>query len=676
MNATATYIRLLIICMLISSGAASADYSAAAELESEKQFDVSELSLEELMSIKVVRVVTASRFEQRVTEAPAHVTIITADEIRKNGYRTLADIIRAMPGLYVTYDRNYSYIGIRGFGRHGDYNSRILLQIDGHRLNDNIFDTASLGTEFPLDIDLIETVEFVRGPGSSLYGSNAFFGVINIITRQARDVSREAAVSAGSANTWKGRVSYGGVYDSGLDVLLSGSLLESSGQRKIYYPEYATAPTGAEFHDNDYDSAKSVYSRLSSGDVTLAALYGSREKGVPTGAYDAVFNAKPNYTIDERGYLDLSFKHTFRKNVDVSARLFYDDYSYEEKNTYDKVSGQPYVITRDLAHARWWGGEAVATITPVDKHRISIGSEFRNHLTTSQTNLDVSPATTNLDYNHTSTNWGIFVQSEHSILKSLLLNVGVRYDDYERFNSVNPRAALIWSATANSTFKLVYGEAFRAPNSYESYYNDGGKTQKSDPDLKPEKIHTYEAMWEHYINEAVNTSVAAFYYRINNLISLVTDPADSLMVYRNIERVEAKGVDLTLQAKFADGMRGRVSYTWQEATDADSGAWLVNSPRHLAKASVSIPLCIPTLFISPELQYTSARQTLAGNRVADALLAHVTLLARDMVPGLEVSASIYNLFDTTYGDPGSSEHKQDIIGQDGISFRFKLSYRF
>jgi iron complex outermembrane receptor protein len=156
----------------------------------------------------------------------------------------------------------------------------------------------------------------------------------------------------------------------------------------------------------------------------------------------------------------------------------------------------------------------------------------------------------------------------------------------------------------------------------------------------------------------------------------VTDPADSLMVYRNIERVEAKGVDLVLQAKFESGLLGRVSYTWQEATDADSGAWLVNSPRHLAKANFSVPVYRNMVIISPELQYTGPRLTLAGNRTRDAVTANLTILGRNLIQGLEASASIYNLFDTSYGDPGSSEHRQDIISQDGINFRIKLSYRF
>jgi iron complex outermembrane receptor protein len=115
-----------------------------------------------------------------VTEAPSSVTIVTSEDIRRYGYRTLAELLRSVRGFYTSYDRSYTSLGVRGFGQPGDYNSRILLLLDGHRLNDNIYDSAMLGTEFILDIDLIERVEISRGPGSSLYGNNAFFAVVKL----------------------------------------------------------------------------------------------------------------------------------------------------------------------------------------------------------------------------------------------------------------------------------------------------------------------------------------------------------------------------------------------------------------------------------------------------------------------------------------------------------------
>ena len=121
-------------------------------------------------------------------EAPASVTIINKDEIKKYGYRNLADILRSVRGFFVTNDRNYQYLGVRGFNRPGDYNTRILLLVDGHRLNDGLYDQAPIGYDFPVDIDLIDRVEVIRGPSSSIYGTNAFFAVVNVITRNGREL--------------------------------------------------------------------------------------------------------------------------------------------------------------------------------------------------------------------------------------------------------------------------------------------------------------------------------------------------------------------------------------------------------------------------------------------------------------------------------------------------------
>ena len=121
--------------------------------------DLSEASLEQLGNIKVY---SASKHFQLAGDAPSSVTLITADEIQQHGYRTLGDILQTVRGFFVTNDRNYSSVGVRGFARPGDYNTRILLLVDGHRLNDNIYDEAMIGTEFPIDIDLIERIEIIR----------------------------------------------------------------------------------------------------------------------------------------------------------------------------------------------------------------------------------------------------------------------------------------------------------------------------------------------------------------------------------------------------------------------------------------------------------------------------------------------------------------------------------
>ncbi len=117
-----------------------------------------------------IQVYSASKEMQSISDALSSVTVVTADQIQKHGYRTLAEILQSVSGFYITNDRDYRFVGVRGFGRLGDSNNRILVLIDGHRINDNVFGEPYLGTEFLVDVDLIERVEIIRGPSSSLYG--------------------------------------------------------------------------------------------------------------------------------------------------------------------------------------------------------------------------------------------------------------------------------------------------------------------------------------------------------------------------------------------------------------------------------------------------------------------------------------------------------------------------
>ncbi|MCK7581241.1 MAG: TonB-dependent receptor plug domain-containing protein [Chromatiales bacterium] len=185
--------------------------------------DLSDVPLENLLNVEVY---SASRFAQRINDAPANVTVITAAEIKQYGWRTLAEILRSVAGIDVRYDRIYDYVGVRGFSRSADYNTGLTVLVDGYRMNDNIYDTGFIGAELGLDVDLIEKVEVVRGPASALYGGNAVLGVVNVITRSARSVGGvELAARAGSFGLLQGRASFGKVLDNGAELLLSATAM-------------------------------------------------------------------------------------------------------------------------------------------------------------------------------------------------------------------------------------------------------------------------------------------------------------------------------------------------------------------------------------------------------------------------------------------------------------------
>src|SRR5208337_263997 len=229
----------------------------------------------------------ASKVEQKETEAPSSITIVSSDEVKKYGYRTLADILQSVPGFYVTYDRDYDYLGIRGLEL-GDYNNRVLLLVDGHRVNDNLTDNAAIGTDFILDVDLIDRVEIIRGPGSALYGNNAFLAGINVITRQGKQLNGvDGSVEYGSFEAYKLRATAGKVFTNGLQFLLSGTLYDDPGQSELFYKQFDNpAQNNGIAKDMDGDSYQSAFGSINYTDFTLESAFIHRDKTNPTAQYD------------------------------------------------------------------------------------------------------------------------------------------------------------------------------------------------------------------------------------------------------------------------------------------------------------------------------------------------------------------------------------------------------
>ena len=140
------------------------------------------LSLDSLLNTKIS---SAAKYQQTISEAASSVTIITAEDIQRHGYQTLPEALAATRGFYLSYDRNYAFLGARGFSRPSDYNNRILLLVDGNATNEGIFGGAPVGTDLGVPLSSLERIEIVRGPGSALYGTGAIFAVVNLVTKPA-----------------------------------------------------------------------------------------------------------------------------------------------------------------------------------------------------------------------------------------------------------------------------------------------------------------------------------------------------------------------------------------------------------------------------------------------------------------------------------------------------------
>ena len=637
---------------------------------------VADLELEDLMKVTVQSVFGASKFLQKVTDAPAAVSVVTALDIERYGYRTLADVIRSAPGFNVTYDRNYTYIGVRGFQRPGDYNSRVLVLVDGHRMNEPIYDMAYVGTEFPIDLELVDRVELIRGPSSSIYGTNAFFAVINVVTKKGEALKGLLlAGDGGSLQTGRAHGAFGTSFSNGLDVLLSGSRYRSGGDTRLFFSEFDNPTThNGVAQDLDADANYHLFGSLSFKGLSFQGAFGTRAKHVPTASFGTWFNDPQLRTNDSQGWADLRYVRELPGQWKFTGRGYYDQQAYNGRYpTNDSVTNEPSIaVFGDYARSAGWGTEVDVEKIVAKRHKVTAGAEYRDRFRLDQGGFDEATGILYLDDRRSSRDSAVFAEDQITVHDKLLLNVGIRNDRYQAFGSTtNPRLAAIFKPVENTAIKALWGTAFRAPNAYERYYSSD--LIRPNPNLEPETIRTGELVVERYFSDHYRVMADIYASHVRGLISQVVSPEEKL-IFLNLNAADTRGVEAEFEGKWHSGITGRISASYQRARDLATEQPMVNSARQLATVNVMVPLIRRQVYAGIDLHYVGRVETLNGSFTDSFVVPNLTLTTRELHNGLSVAASVYNLLNNQYGYPGGDEHRQNIIYQDGRTFRVGLQY--
>ncbi|MFD0738489.1 TonB-dependent receptor plug domain-containing protein [Lysobacter koreensis] len=634
--------------------------------QSAQTADLAELSLEQLLDIPIVG---ASKYEQTQREVAAAVSVITRDEIQAFGWRTLDEALASLPGIHVSYDRQYAYGGTRGFGLPGDYNTRLLVTINGSRVNDPIYDSGPLGRNLPIDLDLLERIEFIPGPGGAVYGQNAMFGVVNLVTRSgaAVDGAELTAAYQPRQSQREGRASWGKRLANGVDVLVSVSGLRADGEDRFF--DYGAAGVSGVAVGLDSDRDQEVFARVARGPWSFELVHGDRRKDDPTGTFFSDPLVPGQSQADRYQLAQLQYQDSFAGDtLQLSARLFNGRHRYDSVLSY----GGPMEFP---AAGDWRGAELRLLSTAWAGHKLLLGAEVQENVRQDQFSKDRSDPANDLAILRSGYRVGLYGQDEWRITGTLMATLGVRLDrNNVTGTDVSPRLALIWQATPATTIKTLYGRAYRAPNAYERDYADG-LAQVANTALSGESIETLELVADHRVGRELTLRGSIYQWRLHDLVTLGIDPASGLPQYQSGEEVTARGLELSADQAWASNVRLRGSVSLQDVAYA-GGADLLNSPELLAKLNLSAPLPVAGLRAGYELRYDGPRLSLDGTLLGGYALSNLNLGTQALAEGLELSLGIYNLFDKRYQHPGSETNWQNALEQDGRSLRFRLGYRF
>ncbi len=699
--------------MAFCTGAAAAQTpSPNQEIEELKFKDIEELNLEKLLDITIS---LAAGRAQRVEDAPGIASVITDEEIRRLGARTLSDVLQFVPGFEVIKDAlGRDKIVVRGTtsGLTNSSSESVLILFNGHRLNQGTDgDAISINLEIP--VDNLKRIEIIRGPGSALFGANAFLGVINLVPYTANDIQGIRLSSGGGSFGTQQHNILGG-YKRG-DFSISGfaQFKDTDGPRLLVPADAQTAfdnllaPFGfppisrAPSRTRDNSSAVDANLQLTYKNFTANARFQDTHSGGFIGATEVLgnsrfdtqqilFDAGYRYPLGDKG--SLLAKFSFNQNKDRRLQEYFPP-GFVVFTPGFGFAVLPAGFGLDWSiNTRRYAGETVLEYQLFKNHHFTLGMEYDYESTydiKTKSTFDSStvPLTPLLSLQRPP--WQILPPTSRKLfsvygqhiwtpLSQLDLTTGVRYDHYSDFgDTVNPRVGLVWRFAKDFNLKLLYGRAFRAPSFYES--RESIPNLLVGGDLKPTTLQTVEAGIGYSSQNKFHVSATYFATFIRDFIV----PTDTLLVpktdrsFANADAYDIQGLEFETKLNLWDHTLF-ANYTFQHSKDKSTGESLPDVPAHIG--SLGLTLALGDYFkLTPAAIFRGSRPRFVTDTRKDApgyALFNLTLQAKTPIPGLELSGSIYNLFDKNYTNPAPVNGVPGDYPRPGRSFFLKAIYKF
>lgn len=634
-----------------------------------------ELRITAELRYKPPDVTAASKQLLSADQAPASITVITREEIQSFGYQTLPDALRAVRGFFFTDDRIYTYFGIRGFAPPGDLNTRILILWDGHPVNDVWAGQGFSARDFDVDLSEVDRIEVVRGPASLLFGTGAFFGVINVVPRgKLTNRNVEGVVGAGGVGGVKARAT-GSLGNDDLSAIVSAAGFTSAGA------DVTDLGSSGIVQGLDNERAIGANARAKWKGLTLTAKWNQRKKQIPTGPLGAELGLPGTEYTDARGFAELRYEQEFFSRLTITGRVAYDASRYRG---YYATRDAADAITRttDTGGGDWASAELRGGLFLFDGNRLTLGFEGQAQFAYQQ------PVGFARQENITRSFFSATLLDEWQLFNNrLFLQAGARIDKYNDIGefALSPRGAVVARLYDTGLTKLVAGRAFRAPTIYELYFNDGGASQLAPApgSLTPEYITTFELEHSHNFTPEFRASVGGYFNLIDRLVVLNEETAEpprcanatQCFVYRNKSQgLTALGAEA--QLRWQPGRFTLVEGTYSFVVlggpgVADAPAY----PQHLASARAMIPLKEGLVRLSGQATYQSGRRSAAANTSFGEALVLNFGFSGDYGP-LRYFAGVQNLLDQRFVLPVVSEAGANVIPQYGRTFWLEVAAGF
>ncbi len=622
----------------------------------------------------------ATGSHQSITRAPSAATVITSRDIEAMGATDLDQVLESVPGLHVSM---YSYYSLPIYTFRGILNlanSQVLMLVNGLPITAAFQGDRGMGWG-GMPLENVARIEVIRGPGSALYGADAFSGVINIITKTSVDIKgAEGGVRIGSFNSRDAWVQTGGKLGS-LDASFYLRDGTTDGEKRIIQQD---AQTG-------WDNAFGTHASLAPGPINaqrkgvdartdlsyeawrFRAAYQKREVGMGAGLAGSLDPGA--YLPETRRYTDLSYAQAnWAQNWGVSGVVGYYDIRHDlgvpnyvlfpagaciGASTNCFPNG---MIGNPASYEKHTNASVAAVYTGFEQHRISVGTGWRKDAITDTseiknfdaylqplpgglTNATGNPALTFM-LPHTRHISYEFVQDEWGFAKDWALTAGVRHDQYSDFGgTTNPRLALVWDAAYNVVVKLMHGTAFRAP-SFQELYTINNPVTFGNPNLKPETIKTDELAFSWQATAALKSDLNFFHYRMSNIIR--PNPQQ-----QNAGDQVGRGLELESTFDATSSVRLTGSYSLQHSIDSVTGqdAGLAPHRRLFGRADWRF---MPLWQFGTTVNHVADRMREPGDtrpQIPDYTTVDMTLRREKLAGGLEASAMVMNLFNSNAMEP-------------------------